>query len=96
MADFFKTYNLARLQFDYLVAMPLHPARLREREYNQSSLLCKGLEEMLGIKSLSNGLKRIKNTASQSALNEEKRIKNIAGAFSVKNSAAGFSVHSCS
>lgn len=85
MADFFKDYNLARFKFDYLIAMPLHPTRLREREYNQSDILCKELTKMLGIKSLSDSLKRIRNTASQSALNEERRIKNIAGAFCVEN-----------
>ncbi len=85
MADFFQNYNLSRFKFDYLIAVPLHPARFREREYNQSQLICAELARILGMRNLKNNLKRIKYTAFQSSLNENERFHNIEGAFALRN-----------
>jgi len=85
MADFFERYNLSRFKFDNFLSVPLHPTRLREREYNQSELLCEEMEKLLGIKNLTKNLKRIKHTAFQSSLNEDMRLNNTKGAFELKN-----------
>ncbi len=84
MVDFLTTYNLARFKFDYLMAIPLHPARFREREYNQSNLLCKEISKMLGIENSENNLVRIKHTSFQSGLTEKRRQQNIFGAFTLQ------------
>ncbi|MDP2939574.1 MAG: ComF family protein [Candidatus Omnitrophota bacterium] len=85
MVNFFQTYNLSRFKFDYLVALPLHTTRLREREYNQTELLTREMSKMLGLNLSLNNLKRIKHTTPQSALKEDLRIYNIMGAFALKN-----------
>ncbi len=85
MAEFFVAYNLDRFKFDCLMAVPLHPARLREREYNQSQLLSEELGRMLNLKHSLNILRRIKHTPFQSALKENQRFANVKQAFKVNN-----------
>ena len=65
---------------DYLVPVPLHPVRLREREFNQAELIASGLSDHFK-KPVRLGLKRIKNTGSQVSLNRRGRILNLKGAF---------------
>lgn len=84
LVEFFETYNLARFKLDYLLAVPLHPARLREREYNQSGLLCEEIAKITGIKISKNNLRRIKHTAFQSDLTLDERFNNVSGAFVLK------------
>ncbi|MFH1691249.1 MAG: phosphoribosyltransferase family protein [Candidatus Omnitrophota bacterium] len=69
---------------DYLVAIPLHPARLREREFNQSELIAKELSRELQ-KPLVPALKKIRHTKSQTALNRTQRLLNLAGAFAIND-----------
>jgi competence protein ComFC len=67
---------------DCLVPVPLHPARAREREFNQSELLAKALSPLLR-KPVSGVLKKIKNTKSQTALEKARRFANVAGTFAL-------------
>lgn len=71
-------------EYDLLVPVPLHPRRLREREFNQALLLAKGIGSMLQIKVDFQSLIRIKWTEPQVKLNWKDRKKNVAGAFAVK------------
>ncbi len=66
---------------DYLIPMPLHPARLRERGYNQSLLLARHLGHWLSVPVLPTACSRILNTPSQTSLPREERLKNVRGAF---------------
>jgi ComF family protein len=66
---------------DFIIAMPLHPARLRTRGYNQSALLAVSLARLLGVKLLSHACRRIRDTPSQSALPWKERHRNVHGAF---------------
>ncbi len=66
---------------DGLIAMPLHPARLRERGYNQSQLLAQRLAKRLSIPLLANACERVRNTSPQSALPWREREKNMLHAF---------------
>lgn len=70
---------------DYLVPVPLHPARKRERGYNQSSLLCEQISKLLGIKVADKFLRRIRHTKTQTHLNAMERAKNVRQAFGLKN-----------
>lgn len=67
---------------DAIIAMPLHPQRLRERGFNQSALLAQHLARFLDIPLLPDACTRIRNTAPQSTLPWKERDKNMRKAFS--------------
>lgn len=66
---------------DWLIPVPLHPARERERGYNQSALLARQVACATGIPLLEHGLQRTRATAVQMKLNAAQRKQNVAGAF---------------
>lgn len=77
-------------EIDLIVPVPLHRLRKRNRGYNQSEKLAVILSEKTGIKMDAKLLFRIKNTVSQTNMqNSEARKNNIAGAFYAKSSCAG-------
>jgi ComF family protein len=67
---------------DCIVAMPLHPQRLRERGFNQSLLLAKRISKTLAIPLLHDACLRTRNTTPQSSLPWKERDKNVRAAFS--------------
>lgn len=69
------------LLFDFIVPTPLHPARQRERGFNQSELLAQTIAKVTGWKLNANGLIRVKKTRIQARLNRVERIGNVIGAF---------------
>ncbi len=64
--------------------VPIHPARFRERGYDQSEELARHLAKGLRIPCLSRTVVRRKNTVPQNALGPEERKRNLAGAFAVR------------
>lgn len=66
---------------DYIIAMPLHPVKLRERGFNQSLLLAATVARELKLKLLSNACQRVRDTPPQSALPWKERKKNVRNAF---------------
>jgi ComF family protein len=66
---------------DYVIAMPLHPVKLRERGFNQSLLLAATVARELKLKLLSNACQRVRDTPPQSALPWKERKKNVRNAF---------------
>lgn len=71
--------------YDYVLPIPIHKKRLRERGFNQTLLLAEGLTNATGLKVLKDSLVRNKNTSPQSSLNKEARQTNILGAFGIRN-----------
>ncbi len=67
-----------------IIAMPLHPKKLKSRGFNQSRLIANKLSQRLEIPLLKNGVVRIKNTQAQSGLDSVERKKNIKNAFEVR------------
>ena len=65
----------------YLLPVPLNPARLRERGYNQSLEIASGLAAALGVPVCNGLLHRRKNTRQQALLSAEERGDNLRGAF---------------
>lgn len=65
-----------------LLAVPMHPARLRQRGYNQAQELARGVATSLGIPLAAVG-ERVRNTTAQTALQGRERRRNLRGAFSV-------------
>jgi ComF family protein len=66
---------------DYVIAMPLHPAKLRERGFNQSLLLAATVARALKLKLLPNASQRVRDTPPQSALPWKERKKNVRNSF---------------
>lgn len=71
-----------RDQIDLFVPVPLHWRRRIERGFNQSYLLCKGLDGAPGR--INTELVRIRHTERQWNLSLKKRRRNVAGAFAVR------------
>ena len=71
-------------RYDAIVPVPLHWFRFLQRGYNQSVLLGEELSRRTGIP-LVRGLARVRNTKHQAFLEKEERMKNIRGAFRVRN-----------
>lgn len=69
---------------DCLVALPLHPKRLRERGFNQSLLLASHISCRLDIPLLTDACERIRDTTPQSLLPWKERDKNMRQAFTCK------------
>lgn len=69
---------------DYLIPVPLHRRKLRERGYNQSLILAQAVGRVSGIPLLDQVLKRVRYTRPQAQLNSEQRAKNVLNAFSVR------------
>lgn len=66
---------------DLILPMPLHPARLRERGFNQSLELARGIAHLLEVPLLAAGAKRIRDTTPQSSLPWKERKRNVRNAF---------------
>lgn len=77
---------------DALVAMPLHPLRLRERGYNQSALLAQHLSQRTGIPMLRGACQRIRHTPTQTGLPVAARLANLRGAFSCTHAVNGLHI----
>ncbi|GMR05082.1 MAG: ComF family protein [Thermodesulfobacteriota bacterium] len=73
---------------DVAVPVPLYPARLRRRGFNQSLLLARRVAKALSIKVDYLNLERKVSTKSQVGLGHSERLSNVSGAFSVKDPAA--------
>ena len=68
-------------RIDALVPVPLHPTRLRERGYNQSLCLARGLAEGLAKPLLPDLVGRVRSTQQQARLDGQVRQANVQGAF---------------
>jgi ComF family protein len=66
---------------DCLIPMPLHPAKLCERGFNQSLLLAESISRNHDIRLLPDACRRVRDTPPQSALPWKERKKNMRNAF---------------
>ena len=84
LTQFIKDYHLPLHDYDLLVPVPMHAARLRERENNHSEVLTKELGMQFKIPATCGKLSRIRNNAPQTSLKFKERIEAVKGAFRVK------------
>jgi len=70
-------------QFDVIVPVPLHPARQRERGFNQAALLALLLGERIAAP-VEPVLERIRYTTTQTAFDRSERMENLHGAFRLR------------
>lgn len=73
-------------QYDFLLPVPIHQKRKKERGYNQSELIARVLaDEIKTVKLNLDILKKEKNIVAQSTLNKKQRSENIKGVYKVIN-----------
>ena len=72
--------------FDAVVPVPLHPARERERGFNQAALLAERLGPHLGV-AVRPLLQRVHYTTTQTAFDRAERIQNLRHAFRLRKNA---------
>jgi ComF family protein len=69
---------------DFLVPVPLHRARRRDRGFNQSRLLARDLAKLRGMKVLGGALVKARNAPPQAGLRAADRERNVVGAYTVR------------
>lgn len=88
MIDFIKEYNIPMQYIDFLIPVPLHKTRLREREFNQAQILSDYIAREFNKKVLGDNLIRHRHTQTQTELENQERFANVKGSFSVRENAA--------
>ena len=63
--------------------VPLHPARKRERGFNQAELLALALHRHSGVP-VENALQRTRYTTTQTQFDRSERMENLKGAFRLR------------
>ena len=72
----------------WLVPVPLHRTRLRERGYNQSDFVTQGISTITKLPIQTGILERTRNTRSQTKLSQDERAVNMRDVFRVTDRAA--------
>lgn len=71
--------------WDWIVPVPLHPAKEREREFNQAERLARRLADATGIPVATHLLKRVEATRTQTRLTRPERAANVRRAFALRD-----------
>lgn len=71
--------------WDFIVPVPLHVLKQREREFNQAEILARHLSAATKIQLNTKLLRRVSPTMTQTLLSRQQRAKNMRGAFAVLN-----------
>jgi ComF family protein len=86
------------LSYDALAPVPLHPARRRERGYNQAALIAEGIARAWtkapakGVPLREDLLRRVRHTGTQTRLGGRGRASNLDGAFRATEKARGLRI----
>ena len=70
---------------DVIVPLPLHPKRLRERGYNQSEYIARGISDVTGLPVDTTHVTRVRNTPKQALKKGAERRANVQDAFDVNH-----------
>lgn len=74
---------------DFVVPVPIHPARRRSRGFNQAELLAKNFGTCAGLPFFNDLLVKTRNTDSQvESRSRAARLKNLSGSFAARDPAA--------
>jgi competence protein ComFC len=85
MNKFIKDYRLPVEYLDFIIPVPLHKSRMREREFNQAQVLSEQVASEFNKKMLPDVLVRNRPTRTQTELTFEERRKNVERNFTVKH-----------
>jgi len=75
---------LSEQKWDFLVPVPLHSVKQREREFNQAERLTTCLSKATNIPLNTTLLRRVTPTLTQTRLSKQQRAENMRGAFSLR------------
>ncbi len=78
---------------DIIIPVPLHPARLRERGFNQAELLAQSVANVFGKSCHSHIIKRTKNTLSQTSKRADERHSSMLNVFEIPQTHAEMIAH---
>ena len=67
-----------------IVPVPLHPSRMRERGFNQCACIARGVAAVTAHPVDARLIRRVRFTASQTALGHSERRENVRGAFALR------------
>lgn len=81
----FAERNIDMRRYNWIVPVPLHKVKHRERTFNQSAILSAYLSRKFAIPTLKGNLERVRFGRPQIKLHKKKRFDDIRGAFKVKN-----------
>ncbi|MEP6821552.1 MAG: ComF family protein [Chthoniobacterales bacterium] len=73
-------------RFDRVIPVPLHPARKRERGFNQAEVLAQLFAARAGLR-MKTDLERIRYTTTQTAFDRAERMENLRDAFRLRKKA---------
>ncbi len=77
--------NTFNTDYDFIVPIPIHSAKERERGFNQSDIISNGISSVLSIPVNTKLIKRKSYTQTQTLLSKEERKINVANVFSRYN-----------
>jgi ComF family protein len=80
--------ELRRANWDWIVPVPLHPTKQREREFNQAERLAERLSRATQIPLSARLLRRVQPTRTQTWLSREERLVNVRKAFALRDNRA--------
>jgi ComF family protein len=75
--------RIVRENYDFIIPVPLHQNRQRERRFNQSEIIAREISELLQIELRNDLLDRPRATRQQAKLTENDRWNNVKNAFMV-------------
>lgn len=78
--------RIAAMEAFVLAPVPLHPARRRERQFNQSEALVEWVSQRRNVPCAS-PLKRTRHTVTQTQFDRKSRMRNLRGAFALRHNA---------
>ncbi|MBK9060115.1 MAG: ComF family protein [Flavobacteriales bacterium] len=70
---------------DVLLAVPLHPRKLKQRGFNQAQVLVDGMREVWPLREVDTGLLRVLNTTTQTKRGRLARWTNVKAAFQLSD-----------
>jgi ComF family protein len=80
--------ELRKERWDWIVPVPLHRTKQREREFNQAERLAARLGSATNIPVNNRLLRRVLPTRTQTLLNREERLANVRKAFALREGCA--------
>lgn len=86
LLDFYSSEDMNFYSYDLFIPVPLHPARLRQRGFNQAVLWGEMLKKKYNVPLKRMALKRTVGTLPQVTLQGKTRRENVKNAFKVSDS----------
>lgn len=70
---------------DGLIPLPLFPEKEKKRGYNQATILCEGMAEVMQLPLLMDAVLRKRSTETQTKKGRSQRLENVEGSFEIGN-----------